>query len=87
MMIIRHLQYLTALARERHFARAAVVCNVTQSTLSAGIKQLETGVATACVYPARAGWQRLEPATTPATKLYIMRGETGWLKACTALMR
>jgi DNA-binding transcriptional LysR family regulator len=41
MMIIRHLQYLTALARERHFARAAVVCNVTQSTLSAGIKQLE----------------------------------------------
>jgi DNA-binding transcriptional LysR family regulator len=41
MMIIRHLQYLTALARERHFARAATLCNVTQSTLSAGIKQLE----------------------------------------------
>ena len=40
-MIIRHLQYLTALARERHFARAAAICNVTQSTLSAGIKQLE----------------------------------------------
>jgi DNA-binding transcriptional LysR family regulator len=41
MMIIRHLQYLTALAREQHFARAASRCNVTQSTLSAGIKQLE----------------------------------------------
>jgi DNA-binding transcriptional LysR family regulator len=41
MMIIRHLQYLTALARERHFTRAATVCNVSQSTLSAGIKQLE----------------------------------------------
>jgi DNA-binding transcriptional LysR family regulator len=41
MMVIRHLQYLTALARERHFARAATVCNVTQPTLSAGIKQLE----------------------------------------------
>jgi DNA-binding transcriptional LysR family regulator len=41
MMVIRHLQYLTALARERHFARAAAVCNVTQPTLSAGIKQLE----------------------------------------------
>jgi hypothetical protein len=50
MMIIRHLQYLCALARERHFARAAAVCNVTQSTLSVGIKQLETGVATAGVY-------------------------------------
>jgi DNA-binding transcriptional LysR family regulator len=41
MMVIRHLQYLTVLARERHFARAAAVCNVTQPTLSAGIKQLE----------------------------------------------
>jgi DNA-binding transcriptional LysR family regulator len=41
MMVIRHLQYLTALARERHFARAAAACNVTQPTLSAGIKQLE----------------------------------------------
>jgi DNA-binding transcriptional LysR family regulator len=40
-MITRHLQYLTALARERHFARAAAACNVSQPTLSAGIKQLE----------------------------------------------
>ena len=41
-MILRQLQYLTALARERHFVRAAKACNVTQPTLSAGIKQLET---------------------------------------------
>ncbi len=40
-MILRHLEFLTALARERHFARAAAVCKVTQSTLSAGIKQME----------------------------------------------
>jgi DNA-binding transcriptional LysR family regulator len=40
-MLLKHLQYLTALARERHFARAAAVCQVTQPTLSAGIKQLE----------------------------------------------
>jgi len=40
-MIIRHLQYLITLAKEQHFARAAAVCNVTQPTLSAGIKQLE----------------------------------------------
>jgi len=44
MMIVRHLQYLAALARERHFARAATLCNVTQSTLSAGIKQLEESI-------------------------------------------
>ena len=31
-MIVRHLEYLVALARERHFARAASSCNVTQPT-------------------------------------------------------
>ncbi|MGQ4274625.1 LysR family transcriptional regulator [Terrihabitans sp. B22-R8] len=40
-MLIRQLQYFTALARERHFARAAAACHVTQPTLSAGIKQIE----------------------------------------------
>jgi DNA-binding transcriptional LysR family regulator len=40
-MILRHLEFLTALARKRHFARAATACKVTQSTLSAGIKQME----------------------------------------------
>jgi DNA-binding transcriptional LysR family regulator len=40
-VIVRYLEYLAALARERHFARAASACNVTQPTLSAGIKQLE----------------------------------------------
>jgi DNA-binding transcriptional LysR family regulator len=40
-MILRHLEFLPALARERHFARAATACDVSQSTLSAGIKQME----------------------------------------------
>ena len=40
-MLIKHLEYLAALAHERHFARAAAACHVTQPTLSAGIKQLE----------------------------------------------
>lgn len=40
-MIIRHLEFLVVLARERHFARAAAACHVSQSTLSAGIKQME----------------------------------------------
>jgi len=35
------LEYLMALARERHFGHAADACGVTQPTLSAGIKQLE----------------------------------------------
>jgi DNA-binding transcriptional LysR family regulator len=40
-MLLRNLRYLEALAREQHFARAAKACQVTQPTLSAGIKQLE----------------------------------------------
>ena len=39
--MIEKLEYLMALARERHFGRAAIECGVTQPTLSAGIKQLE----------------------------------------------
>jgi DNA-binding transcriptional LysR family regulator len=40
-MDIRQLQYLAALAREKHFTRAASACNVTQPTLSGRIRQLE----------------------------------------------
>jgi DNA-binding transcriptional LysR family regulator len=40
-VLIRHFEYLVALAQERHFARAAAVCNVTQPALSAGLKHLE----------------------------------------------
>ena len=35
------LDFILALARERHFGRAAEACGVTQPTLSAGVKQLE----------------------------------------------
>src|SRR5688572_30862088 len=39
--MIDRLDFILALARERHFGRAAESCGVTQPTLSAGIKQLE----------------------------------------------
>jgi len=39
--MIDKLEFLLALAREKHFGRAADACGVTQPTLSAGIKQLE----------------------------------------------
>lgn len=39
--MIDKLEFLLALARERHFGRAAESCGVTQPTLSAGVKQLE----------------------------------------------
>lgn len=39
---IKQLQYLVALHRSRHFGKAAEACYVTQSTLSAGLRELET---------------------------------------------
>ena len=39
--VIDKLDYLLALSREEHFGRAAEACNVTQQTLSAGVKHLE----------------------------------------------
>jgi DNA-binding transcriptional LysR family regulator len=42
--VIDKLEYLMALAREHHFGRAADTCGVTQPTLSAGIKQLESSL-------------------------------------------
>ena len=39
--MIDKLEFLLALAREKHFGHAAESCGVTQPTLSAGVKQLE----------------------------------------------
>jgi DNA-binding transcriptional LysR family regulator len=40
-MFMRQLEYLVTLAREKHFARAAELCSVSQPALSAGIRRLE----------------------------------------------
>ncbi|MDQ0513145.1 LysR family transcriptional regulator [Ancylobacter amanitiformis] len=40
-MFVRQMHYLVALAREKHFGRAAEACHVSQPTLSTGIRKLE----------------------------------------------
>lgn len=40
-MLFRQLEYFVAVARERHFARAADACYVSQPALSAAIARLE----------------------------------------------
>jgi DNA-binding transcriptional LysR family regulator len=40
-VLLRQLEYLAALAREQHFARAARTCHVSQPSLSEGIRKLE----------------------------------------------
>ena len=39
---LKQLQYLVALRDHGHFGRAAEACFVTQSTLSAGLRELES---------------------------------------------
>ena len=41
---LRQLQYLVALHEHGHFGRAADACSVSQSTLSAGLRDLETAL-------------------------------------------
>ena len=47
--MMRKFQYLTALAREQHFGRAAAACHVSQPTLSNAIRQLEEELRVAIV--------------------------------------
>ena len=44
---MKQLQYLVALADTQHFGRAARRCHITQSTLSAGVRDLEAALGTA----------------------------------------
>ena len=46
---LKQLQYLTALHQHGHFGRAAEAVNVTQSTLSAGLRELESVLGTILV--------------------------------------
>lgn len=48
-MFLRQFHYVVALEKESHFGRAAERCNVSQPTLSSGIKQLETELGIAII--------------------------------------
>jgi LysR family hydrogen peroxide-inducible transcriptional activator len=49
MVTLRQLRYLAALARHRHFGRAAEACAVSQPALSVQIQELEASLGTALV--------------------------------------
>lgn len=66
---LRQLRYLDALARVRHFGRAAEAVNVTQSTLSAALKDLETTLGAALV-----DRDRRRVVFTPAGEEVLRRG-------------
>lgn len=69
-MLIKHLEYLAALAHERHFARAAAACHVTQPTLSAGLKQLEDSMGVLLVERG----QRFQGLTAEGERVLVWAG-------------
>jgi DNA-binding transcriptional LysR family regulator len=50
---IRQLEYLVALARERHFGRAAAACHASQPALSAAVRKLEAALKVTIVHRGR----------------------------------
>lgn len=52
-MFIRQLHYLVALARERHFGRAAAACHVSQPALSGAIRSIEEELGVVVVHRGR----------------------------------
>jgi DNA-binding transcriptional LysR family regulator len=64
-MVLRQLEYLSALARERHFGKAAAACHVTQPALSVAIRKLETELGVELVRRGR----RYDELTPPGREL------------------
>jgi DNA-binding transcriptional LysR family regulator len=59
-VVLRQLEYLSALARERHFGRAAAACHVSQPALSVAIRKLEAELGIELVRRGR-GYDELTP--------------------------
>lgn len=66
-MLFRQLEYLVALARERHFARAAQACYVSQPALSEAIRRLENELDVPLVLRGR----RFEGLTAEGQRLVV----------------
>jgi DNA-binding transcriptional LysR family regulator len=60
-VLLTQLEYFEALARERHFGRAAASCFVTTSTLSEAVRKLENELGAPLVNRGRSSFQGLTP--------------------------
>lgn len=87
-VLVQQLTYLAALARERHFGRAAQACHVTQPTLSSGIRRLEEELGVPLVLRGRRfegltpeGERMLEWAHRLLTDVDGLRADVGAMRA------
>jgi DNA-binding transcriptional LysR family regulator len=86
-MLLRQLEYFVAVARERHFARAAEACYVSQPALSTAIAKLERELNVTLIYRG----QNFEGLTLEGERLVVwakrLLAEHDGLKAEAAAMR
>ena len=86
-MLLRQLEYFVAVARERHFARAAEACYVSQPALSTAIAKLERELDVTLIYRG----QNFEGLTLEGERLVVwakrLLAEHDGLKAEAAAMR
>ena len=86
-MLLRQLEYFVAVARERHFARAAESCYVSQPALSTSIAKLERELSVTLIHRG----QNFEGLTPEGERLVVwakrMLAEHDALKAEAAAMR
>lgn len=66
-MTLTELRYIVAVAREKHFGRAARACFVSQPTLSVGVKKLEDELGVV-LFERQSGEVRVTPAGEPVVE-------------------
>jgi len=81
-MTLTEMRYIVALARERHFGKAAAACHVSQPTLSVALKKVEGQLGTA-LFERTATDVRI---TAIGERIVAQRGEfskkpSGWTKS------
>ena len=78
-MTLTELRYITTLARERHFGRAADKCHVSQPTLSVALKKVEQRIG-ALLFERSSNDVRLTPLgeQVAAQAERVLEGRPSW---------
>lgn len=84
-MNLRSLEYLIALAEHRHFRRAAEACFVSQPTLSAQLKKLETELGVELVERGSGGVMLTEAGERIVARARVMIAEADAIRAIARL--
>ena len=82
---LRQLKYLCALADERHLGKAAKRCHVTQSTLSAGIQELEKCLGVALIERGGKGEQAIARVRSVGDGGGQLHGAVRYVQGCATL--